>query len=51
MKLQGKKTVRAPISDGEIIELYWQRDERAIEVSGYKEYFESQKAKHKGLFG
>ena len=23
----------------------------AIEVSGYKEYFESQEANHKGLFG
>ena len=36
MKLQDKKTVRAPISDGEIIELYWQRDERAIEETDLK---------------
>ncbi|MBE6693182.1 MAG: sigma-70 family RNA polymerase sigma factor [Ruminococcaceae bacterium] len=35
MELQGR-TVRTPIDDEKIIELYWQRDERAIEETDVK---------------
>ncbi|MBQ8399991.1 MAG: sigma-70 family RNA polymerase sigma factor [Clostridia bacterium] len=40
MELQEKQTARTPISDEEIVELYWQRDERAISETDvkYKKY-------------
>ena len=40
MELQGKDAAKAPISDEKIIELYWVRDERAIEETDrkYKRY-------------
>ena len=40
MELQGKDAAKAPISDEKIIELYWARDERAIEETDrkYKRY-------------
>jgi len=36
MKNQQKPTARSPISDAEIVELYWNRDERAIEETDFK---------------
>lgn len=40
MELQHRETAHAPISDEQIIELYWQRDEKAIEETDikYKKY-------------
>ena len=40
MELQSKQTTRAPISDEKIIELYWSRNEKAIEETDlkYKKY-------------
>ena len=36
MKLQRQQTRKVPISDEEIVELYWARDERAIEETDLK---------------
>ena len=36
MKLQKKQTIRSPIGDDEIVELYWSRDEKAIEETDFK---------------
>ena len=36
MGLQGKRTVRAPMDDNAIVELYWARDEKAIEETDFK---------------
>ena len=36
MKNQQKPTARSPISDAAIVELYWNRDERAIEETDFK---------------
>ena len=40
MELQSKQTTRVPISDEKIIELYWSRNEKAIEETDlkYKKY-------------
>lgn len=40
MELQRKQTAKKPISDEKIIELYWSRDEKAIEETDlkYKKY-------------
>ena len=36
MELQSKKTLKVPLCDEKIIELYWQRDEEAIEATDFK---------------
>ena len=36
MELQGKQTVKMPMDDGQIVELYWERDEKAIEKTDFK---------------
>ncbi len=36
MELQSKRTVRIPMDDEEIVELYWNRNERAIEETDFK---------------
>ena len=36
MELQGKQTVKMPMDDGQIVELYWERDEKAIEETDFK---------------
>ena len=36
MELQNKKTLKVPLDDQSIIELYWQRDEAAIEETDLK---------------
>ena len=36
MELQAKHNVKAPLSDDKIIELYWERDEKAIEETDFK---------------
>ena len=36
MELQNKKTLKVPLDDEKIIELYWQRDEEAIEATDFK---------------
>ena len=36
MELQSKKTARAPIDDEKIVELYWARDEKAIDETDFK---------------
>ena len=36
MELQGKPTVKMPMDDGQIVELYWERDEKAIEETDFK---------------
>ena len=36
MELQGKQTARMPIDDERIVELYWERDEKAIEETDFK---------------
>ena len=36
MKRQSKKTIYTPLDDKKIVELYWQRDERAIEETDAK---------------
>ena len=36
MKLQNKQTARIPMDDEKIVELYWQRNEKAIEETDFK---------------
>jgi RNA polymerase sigma-70 factor (ECF subfamily) len=36
MKLQSTQTAKLPMDDEKIVELYWQRDEKAIEETDYK---------------
>ncbi len=36
MELQNKQTVRIPMDDDKIVELYWKRDEKAIEETDFK---------------
>ena len=36
MELQSKQTVRIPMDDEKIVELYWERDEKAIEETDFK---------------
>ena len=36
MELQNKQTVRMPMDDDKIVELYWERDEKAIEETDFK---------------
>ena len=36
MELQNKQTVRIPMDDDKIVELYWERDEKAIEETDFK---------------
>ncbi len=36
MGLQGKRTVKRPMDDDAIVELYWARDEKAIEETDFK---------------
>ena len=36
MELQSKQTARTPIDDERIVELYWERDEKAIEETDFK---------------
>ncbi len=36
MKLQSKQTARTPMDDNKIVELYWKRDEKAIEETDFK---------------
>jgi RNA polymerase sigma-70 factor (ECF subfamily) len=36
MELQSKKTARAPMNDEKIVELYWARDEKAIDETDFK---------------
>lgn len=36
MELQSTKTLKIPLADDKIIELYWQRDEEAIEATDFK---------------
>lgn len=36
MKLQSKQTARTPMDDDKIVELYWERDEKAIEETDFK---------------
>lgn len=36
MELQSTKTLKIPLDDDKIIELYWQRDEEAIEATDFK---------------
>lgn len=36
MELQGKPTARKPLDDEKIVDLYWHRDERAIEETDFK---------------
>ena len=36
MKLQGKQMTKAPMDDEKIVELYWERDEKAIEETDFK---------------
>ncbi len=36
MKLQSKRSVKTPMDDEEIVELYWNRNERAIEETDFK---------------
>ena len=36
MKLQNKQTARTPMDDDKIVELYWERDEKAIEETDFK---------------
>ena len=36
MKLQSKETAKVPLDDEKIVELYWERDEKAIEETDFK---------------
>ena len=36
MELQNKQTVRIPMDDDKIVEMYWERDEKAIEETDFK---------------
>ena len=36
MKIQSKRSVKTPMDDEEIVELYWNRNERAIEETDFK---------------
>ena len=36
MELQSKQTARTPMGDEKIVELYWKRDEKAIEETDFK---------------
>ena len=36
MELQNKQTVRIPMDDDKIVELYWERNEKAIEETDFK---------------
>ena len=36
MELQSKQTARTPMDDDKIVELYWERDEKAIEETEFK---------------
>lgn len=36
MELKGKQTVKLPMDDEKIVELYWERDEKAIEETDFK---------------
>ena len=36
MELQSTKALKIPLDDDKIIELYWQRDEEAIEATDFK---------------
>ena len=36
MELQGKQTAKMPMDDEKIVELYWERDEKAIEETDFK---------------
>ena len=36
MELQNKQTVRIPMDDDKIVELYWEHDEKAIEETDFK---------------
>ncbi len=36
MELQSKQTARVPMNDEKIVELYWERDEKAIEETDFK---------------
>ena len=36
MELQVKQTAKVPMDDGQIVELYWERDEKAIEETDFK---------------
>ena len=36
MGLQGKQTAKMPMDDEKIVELYWERDEKAIEETDFK---------------
>lgn len=36
MELQSKQTARTPMDDDKIVELYWERDEKAIEETDFK---------------
>ena len=36
MELQNKQTVRIPMDDDKIVELYWERNEKAIEETNFK---------------
>ena len=36
MELQSKQTARIPMDDDKIVELYWERDEKAIEETDFK---------------
>jgi len=36
MELQSKKTVKTPMDDEKIVELYWERNEKAIEETDFK---------------
>lgn len=36
MELQSKQTARTPMDDDKIVEMYWERDEKAIEETDFK---------------
>ena len=36
MELQSKQTAKIPMDDDKIVELYWERDEKAIEETDFK---------------
>ena len=36
MELQSKQTAKVPMDDEKIVELYWKRDEKAIEETDFK---------------
>lgn len=36
MELQSKRSAKTPMDDAKIVELYWQRDEKAIEETDFK---------------